>query len=141
MNNRFFINGALVLGVLLIMAAAGGCATPWETIRKNVENSRQLRVGMTKSEVLAIMGEPLRDESFGGPDLWLYYVEMVWADGLITEDECIPLVFEDGRLAGWGNRFYLDHRLKLKNAEPVHNPDQKQPAGMDLNPGGKVDRR
>ena len=65
-----------------------------------------------KAEVLEVMGEPLSDESFCRPDLWFYYHKTVWADGLVTEDECMPLVFQDGKLIGWGNEYYTRCRLK-----------------------------
>ena len=123
MKKNFFPLVALILLAVMSAICVGGCSTPWGTIRDNIRNSRDLRVGMTKSEVLAIMGEPIRDESFCKPDIWYYYIEMVWGDGLITEDECMPLVFEDGLLIGWGNDFYVSHRLKRKNAPPVHNPE------------------
>ncbi len=79
-----------------------------------VENSKKLRVGMTKEEVLAVMGEPLTEEAFCRPNIWFYYERTVWADGLTTEDECMPLVFIDGRLAGWGNAYYNDYRMRPK---------------------------
>ncbi len=98
------------------LGTTAGCAlTPWGEIERNVENSKQLRVGMTKSEVLDVMGEPLSDESFCRPDLWFYYHKTVWADGLVTEDECMPLVFEEGRLVGWGNTFYTAYRINKKD--------------------------
>ena len=103
---------------LYLAACSGGCSTPWGTAKKNVENSRNLRVGMTKNEVLEIMGEPIRDEKFCEPDLWFYYVEMVWGDGLVTPEECLPLVFEDGKLIGWGNDFYLDRQIKRRTEDP-----------------------
>lgn len=103
---------------LFLAAAAGGCSTPWGTARKNVENSRNLRVGMTKNEVLEVMGEPIRDEKFCDPDLWFYYIEMVWGDGLVTPEECMPLVFKDGKLIGWGNDFHLDYQIKRRTEDP-----------------------
>lgn len=115
---------AALAGALLLLAAEGGCSL-W-TIRKNVRNSRDLRVGMTKEEVLQVMGEPIRNEKFCEPDLWFYYKDMVWGDGLTTEDECMPLVFENGKLVGWGSDFRIDYRLKRKNAAPVHNPDREK---------------
>ena len=123
--NRSAFNLFCLCGALLLLASAVGCATPWGTSSSNITNSRALRVGMTKSEVLQVMGEPIRDERFAAPDLWYYYIETVWLDGLVTEDECMPLVFENGVLVGWGNDFYIDYRLKRKNAEPVHNPETK----------------
>ena len=117
-----------VLLTALFLAVCSGCSlTPWGIVQKNIENSRNLRVGMTKSEVLEIMGEPIRNESFCKPDLWYYYIDMVWGDGLTTEEECMPLVFENGVLIGWGNDFYVSYRLKRKNEEPVHNPEPEKP--------------
>lgn len=77
----------------------------------NMENAKSLRVGMTKEQVLKIMGKPVQ-ESFTTPDRWFYFVNSVWFDGLTTEDECMPLIFEKGRLAGWGNRYYLRWRMR-----------------------------
>ncbi len=107
-----------IMAVALVLCIAGaGCALfPWGERARNVENSKQLRIGMTKAEVLEVMGEPVSDETYCKPDVWYYYVETVWHDGLVTEDECIPLVFRSGRLIGWGNLFYSDYRVKLKDS-------------------------
>ena len=134
MKTKKFTIGALLLGAICLASGVCGCSTPWGTIRRNIENSRNLRVGMTKAEVLEVMGEPIRDEKFCEPDIWYYYNEMVWGDGLVTEDECMPLIFENGRLIGWGNNFRLDYRLKRKNAPPVHNPE---PPAAAPAPGAK----
>ena len=69
---------------------------------------------LTKSEVLGVMGDPVSDELFSTPDVWYYFIQTVWMDGLTTEDECMPLVFEDGRLVGWGNPFYTQYRIEKK---------------------------
>ena len=130
---KHVFTAAPLLGAALLLTVVFGCSaplTPWGIIRRNVENSRNLRVGMTKGEVLEIMGEPIRDESFCKPDLWYYYIEMVWGDGLVTEEECMPLVFEGGKLVGWGNDFYIDYRLKRKEGAPVLNPEH-EPADKD----------
>ena len=129
MKTKNFKLGALMLGACCLLSGVGGCAhTPWGVIQRNIENSRNLRVGMTKAQVLEIMGEPIRDEKFCEPDIWFYYNEMVWGDGLVTEDECLPLIFENGKLIGWGNDFRIDYRLKRKNAPPVRNPEpEKKP--------------
>ena len=103
-----------IMAVSVVLFAVAGCSTPWNEIERNVDNSKNLRVGMTKSEVLEIMGEPVSDESYCTPDIWFYYVKTICHNGLVTEDECLPLVFRDGRLAGWGNRFYSEYRIKLK---------------------------
>jgi len=123
---KSFIDGARMLGIVLALGLCGGCSTPWGTASDNITRSRDLRVGMTKSEVISVMGEPIRDESFCKPDLWYHYIDTVWFDGLVTEDECMPLIFEDGKLVGWGNDFHIDYRLKKKDAAPVINPERKK---------------
>ena len=129
---------AAVLGTAVLLICSGGCAlTPWGVIQKNTENSRRLRVGMTKAEVLEIMGEPIRDEKFCEPDMWFYYREMVWGDGLLTEDECLPLIFEDGKLIGWGNNFRLDHRLKRRKENPGNASEPESETKPEMKPETK----
>ena len=99
------------LAVMLFFCLTG-C---YQQAAGNLERSRQLRVGMTKAEVLKIMGNPVKEE-FSTPDRWYYFIDPVWADGLTTEEECMPLIFEKGKLAGWGNRFYARWRAAQKPA-------------------------
>jgi hypothetical protein len=109
----------LLLSLAFIVQIFCGCATPWQKASRNIENSKALRVGMTKMQVLEVMGEPLSDEVFCHPDCWYYYIEPIWVDGLYTEDECMPLVFENGKLVGWGRGFYIKYRTQFdqNNAE------------------------
>ena len=123
--NRSALNLFCLCGALLLLSLSVGCDTTWWPSCRNIANSRELRVGMTKGEVLQVMGEPIRDERFAAPDLWYYYIDTVWFDGLVTEDECMPLVFENGVLVGWGNDFYINYRLKRKDDKPVLDPEKK----------------
>ena len=100
----------IICAALLLGSMAGGCA--WQEAAENLERSAALRIGMTKDDVLRIMGEPERNEIYSTPDVWFYYVRPVWIDGLATEDECMPLVFRDGKLAGWGDEYYARVRLQ-----------------------------
>ena len=118
------------LGKVLIIAAVGsmlsGCG--YFAQFDNFENSTKLRVGMSKEQVRQIMGEPV-NEVYCKPDLWFYYINTQWHDGLITRDECMPLVFREGKLAGWGNEYY--NRTVL--AEPYY----KMPEIKGLNSAEK----
>ena len=122
MMRQAFLLASVAAALLL-----GGCM-PWREAQTNVENSKNLRVGMTKVEVLRIMGEPLQDETFCRPDLWYYYIETVWADGLVAEEECMPLVFKDGILIGWGRVFLTKYRLRSKDNAPNLIPPGSKPA-------------
>ena len=87
----------------IITAILCGCS--FKEINRNLDNSKKLRVGMNKEQVLKIMGEPLRDAAFHEENVWYYFVRINWYDGLYTRDECMPLVFVNDKLAGWGNEF------------------------------------
>jgi outer membrane protein assembly factor BamE (lipoprotein component of BamABCDE complex) len=107
---------------LVIMTVFCGCS--FKEINRNLENSRKLRVGMTKEQVLSIMGEPLRNAFFHEENVWYYFVRINWYDGLYTRDECMPLVFKDDKLTGWGN----EYKARLDNVapkKPFIAPEQK----------------
>ncbi len=109
---KFFLTGAVLAAVFFF---TGGCA--FQEAQKNLRNAEKLRAGMTKEQVLAIMGEPVQNEVYTAPDLWFYYTNPNWIDGLTTEDECMPLVFKDGKLAGWGNEYYTNSRILRAKAK------------------------
>ena len=79
----------------------------WGKIDQNRENLKKIRVGMTKAEVLKIMGEPMKDQAYSTSNHWFYYTRTRWSDGMATRDECTPLIFsDDGLLLGWGLEYY-----------------------------------
>ena len=92
-----------LFSLVLFTVILAGCS--WSEISRNIKNSEQLRVGMTKEQVLQIMGETLKNASFHEEDVWHYFIRVNWYDGLYTRDECMPLVFKDGKLIGWGTEF------------------------------------
>lgn len=102
-----------LFSILLFTIILAGCS--WKEINRNIENSRRLRVGMTKEQVLEIMGEPLKEVSFHEENVWHYFVRINWYDGLYTRDECMPLVFKDNKLIGWGNEF----KARLDTVAPI----------------------
>lgn len=116
---------------IALAAFCAGCESynPYKIAEKNINNAKQLRIGMTKAEVLALMGEPLKDEEFNKPDIWYYYFDCNWLDGLTTEEECFPLVFSDGKLIGWGNRFYIDWKISRKNEIPTEDLPEEAKLG------------
>ena len=118
---------------LMMLAVLGfsGCQLPLQTAKNNLQNMKNIRVGMTKLQVQQIMGEPVSGETYCQPDVWFYYTEVVWADGLTTQDECTPLVFKDGKLIGIGRIFYTEYRSRgvrdlLTPPEEEENPGQTE---------------
>lgn len=105
--------------VAVLFSTLGGCSLwPYNEARRNIENSRNLRIGMTKTEVLDVMGEPEKNQRYNTPDRWFYYVKPEWHDFQVTEDECLPLIFENGRLIGWGTEFHARYLLRPMPTAP-----------------------
>ena len=106
MRNLFvFIVGILCLSFLFV------CATWQMEMKRNNENLLKLEMGMSKEDVITIMGKPTFNEAYQSlygksVVILFYYTQRKWADGSYTKDECTPIVFEDGKLVGWGDEFY-----------------------------------
>lgn len=97
----------LVICVLLVSSCASR-----EINERNNENLSSLEKGMTKAQVLAVMGEPLRDEVYNEENVWYYFTQVKWSDGRITRDECTPVFFEEEKLVGWGWVEFNKHRQR-----------------------------
>jgi outer membrane protein assembly factor BamE (lipoprotein component of BamABCDE complex) len=96
------------------MAALAFMAVSCGTSRRelNIQHMAHLKKGMTKQEVLDLMGRPLENEVYNTDKVWYYFIESKWADGMITRDECLPIFFENDRVAGWGQEEYKKYRQK-----------------------------
>ncbi len=94
---------------ILITLFVVSCSTEQSN---NLEHISKLKEGMSKAEVLQVMGEPLKNEVYNKDNLWFYYTDWKWIDGSRTSDECTPLVFENDKLIGWGQEFYKKYRQK-----------------------------
>lgn len=101
-----------VIGLVLI---ASGCATPQMRMDKNNTSLLTLEMGMNKQEVMDVMGKPDLNEAYQSLNgksmvIFFYYTQRKWSDGNTTKDECTPVVFENGKLVGWGSEFYETRR-------------------------------
>ena len=79
----------------------------------------ELNIGMTKTEVIQVMGEPRKTEAYSmegqNTEFWLYLTEgTIIGDGRMGDKNFTPLAFENGILIGWGRNFY-DQALKYGN--------------------------
>jgi hypothetical protein len=106
----------------LVFLLLTGCASSLEQMRtRNRENLLRLSLGMRKFDVLQIMGtetikginNPYRVETPKSQNGELYEVlfyntETKDTDGVVGENELIPIVFEENKLIGWGWAFLSD---------------------------------
>ncbi len=118
----------LLMAVVLMAGVLVGCASLPEVAAKNRQKLPQLSVGMTKEEALKIMGtktvilpssylqfqffkihNPYRNENIesqGRTFEVISYVTDVYDEGtMIFKENLTPLVFENGKLIGWGQNF------------------------------------
>jgi hypothetical protein len=111
MNRRLFT-------VFIIVLIIVGCVRLDERNRENLLN---LKDGMTKQQVLQIMGKPYKTESYrienGMLEFWMYYTDpparIPYYRPKLNDSNFTPLAFENGILTGWGRNFY-DHAMKVK---------------------------
>ena len=98
-KNVFKLFGALVPAVML-------CSCYPAEISRNQANLAKIRKGMTKKQVLEIMGEPVKGEAYCTDKVFFYYTRRNWMDGMIMRDECTPIAFDEfDRVIGWGPDF------------------------------------
>lgn len=100
-----------LIALSMIVFLMAGCATWQMKMEKNNDNLLTLEMGMSKQEVIGVMGRPSFNEAYKSlygksVIILFYYTQRKWADGSETKDECTPIVFENDELVGWGDEFY-----------------------------------
>jgi outer membrane protein assembly factor BamE (lipoprotein component of BamABCDE complex) len=100
---------SLVLVMLTLMLC--GCMTLSMKMDRNNLNLSSLEMGMTREEVVTIMGRPDLSEAYqslaGKPVIVFYYYTLrKREDGRMTREECTPVIFDDDGVVGWGDEYY-----------------------------------
>ncbi|MFH0732362.1 MAG: DUF3192 domain-containing protein [Candidatus Omnitrophota bacterium] len=121
---------AIFLAIVCIIISGCAAATLPYIRYENSERLKKLSLGMTKQQVLDIMGtKPIKAHNSFGEEMGIidnpyktqgfevegknyeviyYYTQIVHSDGIINEDELTPLVFCEDKLTGAGWDFYRD---------------------------------
>jgi hypothetical protein len=102
--------GGICMKKILVISMLALIISACSTIN---DKKSALELGMTKERVVTLLGKPVEGEKYCGDNLLFYYEGAKWFDGNITSDECFPLVFEEGKLVGWGQNFYQSYRKKI----------------------------
>lgn len=127
-----------IAAVSMLFVLVAGCTSSLDRVRTaNRRNLLKLSVGMTKEQALAIMGNKSGGGRFGEPtvnspykseilqgkektfEVLYYYTDVKNAiytanPATITDDELTPLVFDNGKLIGWGTSFLDSNINKLR---------------------------
>jgi len=91
------------------MVFISGCSYG-KIAKRNNELMLTLKIGQEKKEVLQVMGSPTKNETYmkNGKeiDIWFYRTSSFATDAWDSDNYFTPMVFEDGKLTGWGRDFY-----------------------------------
>ena len=106
----------LLISIVFIAGCPGSPIQTQSEAKINRKAMISLSPGATKNGVLEIMGEPRKTEFYvsevNNTEIWFYLTEGTTSrNKRIIETNYTPLVFEDGRLIGWGSR-YVDEHIK-----------------------------
>ena len=115
----------MLLALCLTLSLLSGCVMMSQIRTENRQKLLSLESGMSKQDVLSVMGtktivpfvgppitNPYRTEMHSSNgravELLFYYTDIKKGDRAITDDELTPLVLIDGRLDGWGWSYWKD---------------------------------
>jgi outer membrane protein assembly factor BamE (lipoprotein component of BamABCDE complex) len=96
----------VMIGAILCLLVAGCDAI-------NRGNLNKLEVGMSKEQVTTIMGKPYQREVSGEREYWLYETERKNIYRTTPSEYLTPVVFEDGKVAGWGRNYWVEKEKKF----------------------------
>lgn len=103
---RFILKVLTAFALTALVSSCEYCNWAYFEGEATHEKMSKIRIGMTKQEVLDLMGEPLKGEKFNKPNVWFYYTNVHWGDTLEAREESTPVVFSEGCVVGWGDEFY-----------------------------------
>ena len=101
-----------VVVISMAIIFLSGCVSPII----NRKNLLKLDVGMSKSEVIEIMGKPYRREAIENTEWLLYKTESRHAMMVDERAYLTPLFLQDGTLVGWGNTYWniIEQKYDIK---------------------------
>ena len=107
-------NFILLSGLCLILA---GCAT-FKEVNEVWENLEKIEIGMSRGEVITIMGSPYDKEVIvledGTSIEFLKYVTSYGSVGPVLLSDTSPICLEQNIVIGMGRKFYKNKRKNLK---------------------------
>ena len=78
--------------------------------------TRMIEIGMSKEQVLRIMGKPQLREDDEHMEWWLYLTNQSEYD--LYSGKYVPVVFKYGKLTGWGRNYWMkQQQLNVKTGQ------------------------
>ena len=119
MKRNFLATVVLVSGILFLAGCTAGMVAS-----SNNSHLLRLELGQSKKDVKRIMGCPERNERYmvdsKDMEVWFYRTEPVVSD---INDAYSSMIFENGKLIGWGKNFY-ERTIKYKVGRERNSGDK-----------------
>jgi len=98
--------------LLAALALLPGCGI-YSSVRASMRNDdlMKLQVGMSRGDVIRVMGEPQKREMYGNEEYLLY--KTANEDFVGESVNYTPVAILDGRVVGWGRNYY-DNAVRSK---------------------------
>jgi len=95
--------------LIFIIFVFAGCSYG-KIAKKNNDLMLTLKPGQSKEDVLKVMGYPSKSEKYTlasrDTDILFYRTSSFASGGWDSDDYFTPVIFEDGKLVGWGQDLY-----------------------------------
>jgi hypothetical protein len=97
----------VVTTLMILMPSLAACGLA--VMQSNKSHLMNIQVGMSREELLAIMGTPGKREAYGRTEFLMYKTDV----GNSDQEIYTPIALVDGKVAGWGRNYY-DNAIRTK---------------------------
>lgn len=108
---KVLVTALLGLSVLI----ATGCAPKVQTVDYN-QRSMLLSLGMSKNDVMQVMGSPRRTDVNEERERWIYWNKSLYGYTIIDNEQLAPdrltVTFVNGKVTKWGQQTLTDDMME-----------------------------
>jgi len=92
--------------ILIALLLTSSCSIVYQyQSRTTNDKLMQLNVGMSRNEVLSILGTPDKREVYGEMEFLIYVTDY---RAYYEKERTTPILIKSGKVAGWGRNYYDD---------------------------------
>jgi hypothetical protein len=121
------------VGLAQLVSVVACSRSPWQIDRRRAR-LEHLELGMSKNDVLAVMGKAHKKEAFydkdGTPtEVLVYETEYTDSGGFALEKAFTPVVLRSGKVIGWGANMYdqtTKHDVRIELGDREDSPPEPE---------------
>jgi outer membrane protein assembly factor BamE (lipoprotein component of BamABCDE complex) len=95
---------AVLVALFIFASSSLGCGLFIDVWQSNSHANalKKVQVGMKRDEVIALMGQPEKQETYGKTEFLIYRTDHTQSDAV----DFTPIAIADGKVVGWGRDVY-----------------------------------